>query len=135
MDLGKLSIFAMATKRMDWLSRRQEVLTQNIANADTPNYAAHDLKAQSFKGLLQPAAPQMQLAATDASHLGPTRPGKKTDDVVDKKTYESSPTGNGVVLEEQLLKVADTQASYRLAASLYSKHLSMIKAAIGRERG
>ena len=36
MDLNKLPIFAMVTQRMAWWAKRQEVLAQNIANADTP---------------------------------------------------------------------------------------------------
>ncbi len=34
MDLSNLKLFQMATKRMDWLSKRQQVLSQNIANSD-----------------------------------------------------------------------------------------------------
>ena len=38
MDLGKLDIFKMASQKMGWLTERQVVLANNIANADTPNY-------------------------------------------------------------------------------------------------
>ncbi|MGE0743980.1 MAG: flagellar basal body protein [Rhodospirillales bacterium] len=136
MDLSKLPIFAMATKRMDWLTRRQEVLAQNIANADTPKFVPHDMKAQDFARLVKPEAPKLSLAATDAHHLPPTRaPRGANGDVATKNTYETAPTGNSVVLEEQLMKVAETQSSYKLASSLYAKHLSLIKTAIGRNGG
>ena len=45
MDPGKLALFRLAEQRLAWLDRRQEVLAQNIANADTPGYAARDLPA------------------------------------------------------------------------------------------
>lgn len=49
MDMNKLPIFAMVTQRMAWLTKRQEVPAQNIANADTPGYRPRDLTAQSFR--------------------------------------------------------------------------------------
>ena len=55
MDLNKLPLFAMATKRMGWLAKRQEVLSQNVANADTPNFVPHDLKAQDFRAMVKAA--------------------------------------------------------------------------------
>ena len=39
MDLSRLPLFEMMTKRLSWLGRRQEVLAENIANADTPHDA------------------------------------------------------------------------------------------------
>ncbi len=38
MDLNKVSLFGMMKQRLAWLGQRQEVLAQNIANADTPGY-------------------------------------------------------------------------------------------------
>ena len=48
MNLGNLNVFSAATVKMGWLNQRQTVLAQNIANADTPNYRAKDLKAPTF---------------------------------------------------------------------------------------
>jgi flagellar basal-body rod protein FlgB len=45
MDPGDTSLFSLITKRMSWLSQRQKVLAQNIANADTPGYAPRDLNS------------------------------------------------------------------------------------------
>ncbi|QNT68118.1 flagellar basal body rod protein FlgB [Defluviicoccus vanus] len=41
----RTSLFAQMQARLDWLDRRQGVLAQNIANADTPGYRPQDLKA------------------------------------------------------------------------------------------
>ena len=49
-------------------------------------------------------------------------------------SYEASIAGNAVVLEEQLMKVAETQGAYNLATNLYRKHVKMLKMAIGQER-
>ena len=135
MDLTSIPILKMVTGRMSWLTKRQEVLSQNIANADTPNYVPQDLKKQDFGSLLKPAVRRTMLHRTASGHMEAIRhPPKQRHETV-RDTYEVAPAGNSVILEEQLMKVADTQGQYRLATNLYSKHVSMLKQAIGRDRG
>ena len=137
MDLSKLPLFAMASKRMAWLAKRQEVLSQNVANADSPSYVPHDLKAQDFRAMVkktQTAIP-VSMARTDAGHLAPRHEPAKFGDGKSKETYEIAPSGNAVVLEEQLMKVSETQTDFRMATSLYHKHIGMIKEALGRRGG
>ncbi len=134
MDLRNLAIFSMATRRMSWLGKRQEVLAHNIANSDTPQFRPQDLKAQNFGKFLSPSVPQTQLKTTQASHILPPRGTSKFQENKDKETYEVAPSGNAVVIEEQLMKVTETQTDYRLVTNLYQKHLSMIRAAIGADR-
>jgi flagellar basal-body rod protein FlgB len=50
------------------------------------------------------------------------------------KRFEVTPNGNGVNLEDEMMKVAQNQADYQLAASLYSKGLGLMKIAIGKGR-
>ncbi len=135
MDLRNLAIFSMATRRMSWLGKRQEVLAQNIANSDTPRYRPQDLKAQEFRKFLRPSIPRTQLATTQANHVLPLRGTPEFRSLKDKETYEVAPSGNAVVIEEQLMKVTETQGDYRLVTNLYQKHLKMIRVAIGTDRG
>ena len=125
----------MLTKRASWLDKRQEVLSRNIANADTPGFAPRDLKPQDFRKLVTAAAtPHVGLMQTSAAHNGPSKAQSKWADEKAKETYESAPDGNAVVLDEQLFKVSETQADHRLALNLYSKHVAMLKAVLGRDR-
>jgi len=134
MDLNKLPLLALATKRMGWLARRQEVLSQNVANADTPGYVPHDLKPQDFKAMLRPAEPKVQVVRTSAAHLEPVRRTQNERDRPDIERYETAPSGNAVVLEDQMMRVSETQTDYRMATTLYRKHIAMLKAAIGRNQ-
>jgi flagellar basal-body rod protein FlgB len=135
MDLNRLPLFSLLTKRASWLDKRQEVLARNIANADTPGFMPRDLKPQDFKSLLAaPAAPQAGLVQTSTAHIGPTTSKSKWASEKAKETYETSPDGNAVVLDEQLMKVSETQADHRLALNLYAKHVAMLKAVLGRDR-
>lgn len=128
---GKLNLFAVMAKRMDWLGQRQRVLAENVANSDTPKYVPKDLDEGKFLSLLrrriQPVEPQQ----TNASHMRGTvfRDGP-ADSSRQKETYETSPSGNAVVLEEQLMKVARTQDDYQTMTNLYRKHMEMVRVAL-----
>ena len=133
MSLKNIPLFAALTERMKWLSARQGVLSQNISNSDTPNYQAKDLKPQNFKDMVaRPEAKNVHLAKTNESHIVNDDGHREFKSKTDKKPYEITPTGNGVVLEEQMLKLADTQIQYQLTTSLYKKQIGMLKTALGR---
>ena len=63
-ELGNLGLFQVVKKRLNWLGQRQEVLAQNIANADTPNYRSSDLKPYNFKELLRREDAQLNMVAS-----------------------------------------------------------------------
>jgi len=131
-DLNGITLFAMAKKRLNWLGQRQEVLSQNIANADTPKYQSRDLKPFNFKELLRRESAQLNMAASSSSHL--TGRQKRIRDFAEDrnlKAFETAPAGNSVVLEEQMAKIGETGANYKMTTGLYSKHLGMIKSALG----
>lgn len=132
MDLTNLKLFQMATKRMDWLSKRQQVLSQNIANSDTPGYGPKDLKKLNFREMLRPQLKRATLDQTSSMHIEATRKNPKYRNDSEKSTYETAPAGNAVILEEQLTKVSETQANHRLASNIYSKHIAMLKLALGK---
>ena len=79
MEIGDTTLFSVIKKRLAWLTRRQEVLGQNIANSDTPKkpYKARDIKPFDFKELLSRKARQVNMAVTDKNHLPPPPTGGK----------------------------------------------------------
>ncbi|MFZ5789709.1 MAG: flagellar basal body protein [Pseudomonadota bacterium] len=140
MDLGRIPLFALALDKMAWLNRRQAVLAHNIANADTPNFRPEDLTPLDARAALRSVGAQTHTVAavlpvaTDPKHivgpLGQTNGGFAEEP--QKKTYETTLSGNAVVLEEQMVKVAQTQADFQMATNLYKKYVDMLKLALGR---
>lgn len=144
MDFTKLTIFQTLSAKMTWLNERQRVLAQNVANADTPGYAARDLREPDFGRMLselrrtpgEGVAP-VRVAVTDGKHLSgggssTAYGGETTSDAGKGDGIEQSPTGNAVVLEEEMMKVARTAADYELMANLYQRHLGMLRLALGK---
>ena len=132
MDLGGLQVFRALQTRMRWLSERQEVLAQNVANADTPRYQSRDLKELDFAKVLRGREQSLGLAVSHPGHIAPQRAGGGRNADSEKAKLEANPTGNAVVLEEEMLKVGQTAHDYQLMTSLYSKSLGMLKMALGR---
>jgi len=125
-----LTVLGMARKAMDWVAHRQQVLSENIANADSPGYLPSDLKPLNFKNVLHDTAqPAVLPVQTDPRHIVP----KLTDPnvvEVQKTDYESSPNGNAVILEEQMNKVGDSKAMYEQVTALFQKNVSLLRTAI-----
>ena len=51
------------------------------------------------------------------------------------KSFEESPDGNEVVLEEQMQKVGDTRSQYNTAAQLMQSNMKMLRMALGKGGG
>lgn len=132
MELSQMTLFRMAREKMSWLGQRQAVLAQNIANANTPSYRSKELEPIDFERELRSIQP-VRMAATSGSHLDGTvvPPEHKVLRERLRDVYEVNPDGNSVVMEEQLMKVSDTQVQYQLATNLYHKNMKMLRMALG----
>ena len=131
MDLGKIPLFEAITRRMSWLGERQAVLSQNIANADTPNYTAKDVKPPDFAQLMASASQRLPMTVTSPAHIIPVHEGGDFRTVA-QKAGERAPNGNSVQIEEQMMKVSDTVNDYALTTSLYRQQLGLLKLVLGR---
>lgn len=132
MDFGNLTLMRMMSVKMGYLSERQDVLSQNIANIDTPGYQARDLKELDFKRMAAMQSTKLRMRITSGSHATgfPKVPNDYRDEKT-KKTFEVTPVKNNVVLEEQMAKVAETQLEFQMVSNLYKKTTSLFKTAIG----
>ncbi|SDH57180.1 flagellar basal body rod protein FlgB [Roseospirillum parvum] len=132
MNLSNLTLFKMAHDQMDWLAERQKLLSQNIANANTPDYVGRDLEPLTFKDMVVSRTQPTRPTLTHPSHLAANLPEpSRFDDFKERRPFEVSPDNNHVILEEQMAKMSTTKGRYELAAKLVSKHIKMVKAALG----
>ena len=131
MDLRNIPLFGAMTRRMDWLSQRQRILSQNVANSDTPGYRPSDLKPVNFADQFN----KLKMAGTSSVHIteGTVKNGAFGNEK-QKTVYEEAPAGNAVNLEEQMVKVADTQMDYETMTTLYQRSIGMIRTALGKGR-
>lgn len=130
MSDGKTNLMQLMARRMDYLGDRHKVLAQNVANADTPNYRPSDLRQKNFLQAMKEANSRQPLALTHPNHLLPVSPQTKFAVDKEKKPYETALDKNGVVLEEQMMKMTQNQSDYTLNAELYNRYTAMAKMAL-----
>jgi flagellar basal-body rod protein FlgB len=135
MFLKEIPLFSALTRSMDWHSARQKVLARNIANSDTPGYKGRDLEPLKFHDLVSRPDGGMRLAKTSGGHIAPRGEADDSYRRMKQDVQESTPSANNVVLEDEILKVNDSRMAYDMAASLYRKHVQMLKMAIGGRGG
>ena len=131
MDMEQIAVFRMTTGKMQWLAERQRILAQNVANSDTPKYQPRDLEAVDFRKLVE----RRNMMRLDRTHDGHVSLGAEVNRYHAEKVgkpYETAPDGNAVILEQQLIKTAETAHNYELMTNLYQKHMSMFRIALGR---
>ncbi len=147
MDFSRIPLLHAIRTRMHWLNRNQQILSQNIANADTPGYKARELEKPDFAALVAATERRARhaaaadgpapvtLQATSPLHFGTASRLGEGARVHTAKAEEVQPNGNAVDLERQLLEVSKTQMNYGLMVNLYRKQVSLLKMALGRNSG
>lgn len=112
--MSSIYLFNIASQRSQWLSLRQEAIAGNIAQANTPGYAAKDV--QPFEAVLQSS--HLSMATSNPGHIAQTGApvdavGETEDDAWD--TYDS---GNSVSIEKEMVKASEVNGAYSLNNSV-----------------
>ncbi len=141
MNITDIPLFSMLRNRLGYLSERQNVIAENIANANTPDFVARDLKAYSFDAHMKGAGGAgaggqlgaMAPAVTRAGHMTGS-PRRTSNDQVYGKAMQAADTettidGNAVVLEDQMMKMTETRMQYDAAIGFYQKSMALLRMA------
>lgn len=130
MDQG-IALLSALKSRMGWLSDRQKVVSQNVANASTPGYKPSDLKAQDFAALMKgqdaPLIPTIRLE--DGTPLAMPGVSAHDNQQIAAPDSETTMDGNSVVLEEEMLKMSESRQNFEAAVGFYEKSLNMVRMA------
>jgi flagellar basal-body rod protein FlgB len=137
-DPNQISVFSLMKARLQMLGERQKVIAENVANVSTPGYVPDDINQEAFAATLQRMAGQggsgglarTAMSATQAGHMapahGPSAPGLSTTKSPDSETTLD---GNAVVVEEQMMKIAETRMDFETMIGLYQKSLGLLRLA------
>lgn len=132
MDLANTPFFGLLRARLDQLSERQRLISENIANASTPGYRPRDLDTSGFERMLASAADAQNgavtLARTNPGHMA-AGGGSGRVSVVTRDDSETTIDGNAVVLEEQMALAAETRMQFETGIALYQKGLELMRLA------
>ena len=111
--------FTSLDNALNYSSLKQKVISQNIANVDTPNYKAKDV---SFKTLLQNELNQdFKTYRTDYRHIDFSSSNSQSG-VITRNNVEYNNNGNSVDVDQEMSDLATNQIYYdALVEQLNSK--------------
>lgn len=124
--LLQLGLFDLASRQAEWLSARQKVISQNVANSDTPGYSGKDV--QPFLETLGSAS--TKLLATNPGHFDEARPLERKVATNASTSQDVTHSGNTVSLDEQMLKANEVRSAYSLNAGVIKTFNRMILASL-----
>ncbi len=119
-----LDIFAMSSAMARHAGQRQAIVAQNVANADTPGYSARDIP--DFRSVYAPAHGEGTQRASRVAHLHGSMGDTSVPAPVAIKD-QSSPNGNRVSLETEMLRSVDAKRSHDRALAIYKTALNVLR--------
>ena len=114
-------------------AQRQEVLSSNIANADTPNYKARDF---DFKAALEGAmgdrmrVGDTQLALTSVGHIPAKAMSADPARLLYRQPIQPSMDGNTVEMDSERVQFADNTLRYQSSVGFVSGKIRTMLSAI-----
>ncbi len=120
--------FGVHAQALDLRSRRMEVLSQNIANADTPHYKARDV---DFRSVLSESR-TTSLRATHPKHLDVAEL-EGGNGVMFRNPFNVSFDGNTVELNVEQAQYGKAAADYQATLSFLESRISGMRKALKGE--
>jgi flagellar basal-body rod protein FlgB len=134
MGLMDMPVFTALTDKMRWHQARQGLLAENVANAETPGFKGRDLAQYDFadrNGGFSSAT--VTTSATQPMHFSVSSGEGSAFGAQRMANFEITPEGNGVTLEDEMMKVTTNMMDYQAATSLYQKSIKIIRTALGKQ--
>lgn len=129
MLLNGVEVVQLSQMRMSYLAERHKVVSLNVANADTPGWRTQDLKP--FEAALDSAAAKAaQPSRTDPMHLASLEGEVRFAEDRKAEGWEMAPSGNSVILEQEMIKASKIAADYDLTSLVLGKSGQMMRTAI-----
>ena len=109
-----VNLFDLAVQQSRWLAVRQSAVAGNVANANTPGYAAVDV--EPFEKVLDKTA--VALAATRPGHIRGASAEAGYAVREDARAPSLLPSENSVSLENEMLKAGEIRRQFELNTAI-----------------
>lgn len=120
------TLLDLSVQKLSYLNSAQRMLSQNLANLDTPGYTPS--QPVPFSATINKLN-ALQLAAPDGGDL--QAPNTAASVATTSRVAARAPDGNAVSLDQQLAAMAHVQLNQQYAVNLYKSYLGMFRSALG----
>jgi flagellar basal-body rod protein FlgB len=106
---------------LSWTSKRQQALSANIANIDTPDYRAKDYNFNEQLAMID-------LSATSSKHITPSEESNHAQ--LYEVGTEVKPNGNNVDLEREMKEITKNALQYITLVQYLNQKIRTLRTAI-----
>ncbi|MEY4013656.1 MAG: Flagellar basal body rod protein FlgB [Pseudomonadota bacterium] len=121
--------FGIHERALSVRNRRVELISQNIANADTPNYKARDL---DFKKMIA-GVEGVKMASTSNGHYEVAKQENDVDGLLFTVPFNAATDGNTVEVAVEQAKFGKATADYQATLMFLESRISGIRKALRGE--
>lgn len=135
MDVNDKTLSALTTA-LNFREMRQELISSNVANANTPGFKAKKLDFEEALARALDTDGQMQMKASDGNHFDVGNGGFNNlePEIYDNPNGVVSENGNTVDVEAEMAQMAENKLMYDALVQLINKKMGMMKYAINNEK-
>ncbi len=112
---------------LNGLTKRQEVISNNLANVDTPGYQAKRLDFESTLKSELKRSQNIDLQGTQQGHLSPSSRPRQLMQILDRQGGTPRVDGNNVDIDQEMLEMQETSIRFQTLSSLLSKKYNLLK--------
>jgi len=120
MDIGNTVLMSMLQDKMSYHATRQNIIAQNIANADNPEYRRRDIAKPNFKGMVKNS--MLSLETTNPHHLS------SADSNINYAILE---TDSPITLDMEAFEMSKNTSEFAKVSTTYKKMISLMNIAAG----
>ncbi|HZF29188.1 MAG TPA: flagellar basal body rod protein FlgB [Gammaproteobacteria bacterium] len=124
------SILGIHESALLYRARRMDVLAENLANSDTPQYKARDME---FSSVLDGVGADARLKVTDPRHIA-SNPIDNRAALKYRIPHQPSLDGNTVEADLELARYAENAVSYQASLLFASGRIQTLRTALAGTR-
>ncbi len=106
---------------------KQRVISNNIANVDTPNYKAQEVR---FDGVLTNEMQKLQALKTNSKHIDFGGLDSSSYQIITKNNTQYNHNGNNVDIDQEMTEMAKNQIKYNALIERLSGKFDSLKTVI-----
>jgi len=134
-DYHSSKSMGLAIKALDYRSMRQDMISSNIANADTPNYKPRDVSFEnslrSERAKLFNQTPKLEMAVTDTKHIPLTDTQNSTKATrFFRDGHMARNDGNSVDLDVETTEMSKNSIMYKGLLAAIKKEAMIFRSVI-----
>jgi flagellar basal-body rod protein FlgB len=135
MDVNDKTLKALTTA-LNFREMRQELISSNVANANTPGFKAKKMDFEEALARALDVDGQMQMNVLDGRHHNVGNGGFNNlePEIYDDPNGVVSENGNTVDVEAEMARMAENKLMYDALVQLINKKMGIMKYAINSEK-